>query len=261
MKGMRKLLQKILTEEQYLYLLAAMFQRLFKTVKLGSEYQDIYFLKNIIRPGDHIVDIGAHLGYYTFQFSRLVGDKGKVIAIEPVSKFNSILQKIIHRKKYNNITIHKVALGGKGEFVEIGIPRVNNQKKFGYARIRELSEWLEYEETEKVKNVSGNDLLADLPCIDFIKCDVEGAEVPVFTSMLTVLERHKPVLLCELADKNEFIKMHNMLAPLTYETYILKSGKLYKIDKESTEHPISHNYYFIPAARLAHYKPNIASSF
>lgn len=258
MKWIRKLLQKVFSEEQYLFLLAASFQRLFKTINLGAEYQDIYFLKNIIRPGDYCVDIGAHLGYYTFQFSRLVGDAGKVIAIEPVSKFNSILQKIIHQKKYKNITVHKVALGGKGEFVEIGIPRVNNQKKFGYARIRELSEWLEYEETEKVKNVSGNDLLAGLPRLDFIKCDVEGAEVPVFTSMLTVLEHHKPVLLCELADKNEFIKMCDMLMPLTYQTYILKQGRLYKIDKASNEHPISHNYYFIPAVRLDYYNKSIA---
>ncbi len=258
MKWIRKLLQKFLGENQYLFLLAVTFQRLFKTGKLGSEYQDIYFLKHIIRPGDYIVDIGAHLGYYTFQFSRLAGDEGKVMAMEPVSKFNNVLQKIIDKKKYRNIILHKVALGGKGEFVEIGIPRVNNQKKFGYARIRELSEWMEYAETEKVKNVSGNELLGGLPHLDFIKCDVEGAEVLVFSSMLEVLEQHKPVLLCELSDKNELIKMNNMLMPFTYATYILKNGRLFKLTIESDEHPISHNYYFIPAARLDHYNPVIA---
>ncbi|HYC30325.1 MAG TPA: FkbM family methyltransferase [Chitinophagaceae bacterium] len=250
MKWIKKLLQKALTEEQYLFLVGIAFGRLFKAGMLGSEYQDIYHLKNIIRPGDHCVDIGAHLGYYTFQLSKLVGPHGKVIAIEPVSKFHAVLEKIIHRKKIKNITLHKVALGGKGEFVEIGVPRVNNQKKFGHARIRELSQWLEYADTEKVKNVSGNDLLADLPRLDFIKCDVEGAEVPVFTSMLQVLEKHKPIMICELADKNEFIKMCNMLMPLTYQTYILKKGKLLRIEMDSDEHPISHNYYFIPASRI-----------
>lgn len=253
----RNILRKLLSEHQYLFLLATMFQRLFKLINLGSEYQDIYFLKNIIRRGDHCVDIGAHLGYYTFELSRLVGKEGQVIAIEPVSKFNNILQAIIRRKKYKNIILHKLALGGKGEFVEIGIPRVNNQKKYGYARIRELSEWLEYEETEKVKNVSGDELLANLPQLDFIKCDVEGAEVPVFRSMLAVLERHKPVMLCELADKNEFIKMCEMLMPLTYETYILQQGKLRKITVESPEHPISHNYYFIPASRVSQYSRHL----
>jgi len=249
MKWIKKLLLKTLREEQYLMLVAVAFRRLFKTGMLGSEYQDVYHLRNIIRQGDYCVDIGAHLGYYTFQLSKLVGANGKVIAIEPVSKFHAVLEKIIHRGKYKNIILHQVALGGKAEFVEIGIPRVNNQKKFGYARIRELSEWLEYEETEKVKNVSGNDLLANLPRLDFIKCDVEGAEVPVFTSMLQVLEKHKPIMLCELADKNEFIKMCNMLMPLTYQIYILKKGKLHKIGMDSDEHPVSHNYYFIPASR------------
>lgn len=247
MKWMRKLLQKVLSEEQYLYLLAVIFQRLFKTVKLSNEYQDIYFLKNIIRRGDYCVDIGAHLGYYTFQFSRLVGDEGKVIAIEPVSKFKNILQKIIHRKKYKNIILHQVALGGKGEFVEMGIPRINNQKKYAYARMRETFQDLEYAETEKVRNVSGNELLANLPRIDFIKCDVEGAEVQVFTSMLTVVEQHKPVLLCEIIDKNELIKMCNMIFPFGYQLYILKNNKL----TQSSEHPISHNYYFIPDVRLS----------
>lgn len=110
---MRKLLQKLLTERQYLMLLATGFQRLFKTGKLSSEYQDIYFLKNIIHQGDYCIDIGAHLGYYTFQLSRLAGAQGRVIAIEPVSKFHSILQSIISRKKYGNIVMHQLALGGK----------------------------------------------------------------------------------------------------------------------------------------------------
>lgn len=117
---------------------------------------------------------------------------------------------------------------------------------------------MEYDESEKVKNVSGDELLAGLQQLDFIKCDVEGAEVPVFTSMLNVLQQHKPVLLCELADKNELIKMYDMLRPLTYEPYILKNGRLHRISVQSGEQAISHNYYFIPAARVSRHKPVIA---
>lgn len=258
MKWIRKVLQKILSEEQYLYLLATSFQRLYATGSLGDEYQDVYFLKKIIRRGDVCVDIGAHLGYYTFQMSRLVGDNGAVHAVEPVSKFHAVLQKLVTRRKYRNITLHKLALGGKGEFVEIGIPRVNNQKKFGYARMRELSEWMEYVESEKVKNVNGNELFANLHRLDFIKCDVEGAEVPVFSSMLQVVENHQPVLLCELADKNERIKMYDMLHPLGYSIYFLRAGKLYPVDAHSDEQAISHNHYFVPVSRLEQYKAVLA---
>lgn len=259
MKWIRKVLQKILSEKQYLYLLSTGFQRLYKTGRLGDEYQDVYFLKKMLMPGDVCIDIGAHLGYYTFQMSRLTGDKGAVHAIEPVAKFHSVLQTLIRNRQFQNITLHKTALGGSGEFVEIGIPRVNNQKKFGHARIRELNESLDYVESEKVPNTSGDQLFANLPRLDFIKCDVEGAEVPVFSSMLNILQKHQPVLLCELADKNERLKMHGMLQPFGYNIYFLRKGKLYRIDAHSDERAISHNHYFIPDSRLSRYKEIISA--
>ena len=258
MKWIRKVLQKVLSEKQYLQLLATGFQRLYKIGRLGDEYQDVYFLKKMIQRGDVCIDIGAHLGYYTIQLSKLAGDKGAVVAIEPVAKFHSVLQKLIDRKHLKNITLHKVALGGKGEFVEIGIPRINNQKKFGHARIRDLNTDLDYVESEKVPNTSGDLLFGNLPRLDFIKCDVEGAEVMVFSSMPGVLQKHKPAMLCELADKNERLKMYDMLSPLGYSIYFLRHGKLYRIDPQSDERAISHNHYFIPDMRLSRYKDLIA---
>src|SRR5688572_19928090 len=258
MKWIRKFLQKVLSDEQYLNLLSTTFQRLYKTGRLGDTYQDVYFLKRIVHRGDVCIDIGAHLGYYTFQLSRLAGDKGLVLAIEPVAKFYNVLQKQIARKHYQNITLHKTALGGKGEFVEIGIPKVNNQKKFGHARIRELSQELEYVESEKVPNTTGDALFGNLQRLDFIKCDVEGAEVAVFSPMLGVLEKHKPTLLCELADKNERLKMYEMLSPFGYQIYFLRKGNLHLIDPHSDERAISHNHYFIPASRVEGYKELIA---
>jgi len=251
MKKIKLALLKLMGEQKYLFFVASSFQQLYKTGRLGKEYQDIYFLKNFIKPGDRCVDIGAHLGYYTFQLSRLVGQDGKVVAIEPVAKFHKVLERIIFLKRYQNIRLEKVALGGEGKLVEIGIPRINNQKKFGYARIRQLSEYLEYAESEMVANITGDELLIDLDRIDFIKCDVEGAEVPVFKSMPGLLARHKPILLCELADQNERIKMFNLLREFDYAVYHLKNKKLFPIDVYSDAKPISHNHYFIPSIRLS----------
>ncbi len=251
MKKIKMALLRLLGEQKYLFFVSASFQRLFVTGRLGKEYQDIYFLKKFIRQGDTCIDIGAHLGYYTFQLSRLVGTGGKVIAVEPVAKFFNVLEKMIAVKRYSNIVLKKVALGGEGKVVEIGIPRINNQKKFGYARIRQLSEHLEYAESETVPNVKGDELLADIEKIDFIKCDVEGAEVPVFKSMPGIIEKHQPVLLLELADKNERIKMMSMLNADEYNIYHLKNKKLKRIDADSDEKAISHNHYFIPTKKLS----------
>jgi len=255
MNRIKQILLSVLGEKKYLSLLANSFQAIYNKGLAGQNYQDVYFLKNIIEDGNYCVDIGAHLGYYTCELSRLVKNSGKVIAIEPMTKFNNVLQKLLDKKNINNVELLKVALGGDGEYVEMGIPKVNNMKKFAYARVMKASADLEYTESEKIKNESGEKLFSNLPRLDYIKCDVEGLEVPVFASMLNVLEKFHPILLCELADDKERIKFFEMIAHLGYHCYALRNKKLYPLDVYSDQKAISHNHYFIPAnheERLKH---------
>jgi FkbM family methyltransferase len=244
--AIKKLLLNVLGEKKYLSLLAGAFQRLYPTGWLGSNYQDIYFLKHIIEKGAWCVDIGAHLGYYTLELSRLTGPSGHVVAIEPMPKFNQTLQRLLQSRHAANVTLHQVALGGDTEYVEMGIPRVGDTKKFAYARVMQYSQHYQYVESVKVKNESGDHLLRDLPRLDYIKCDVEGLEVPVFTSMLTVLDTHHPILLCELVGRPERIALFEMIRPMGYKAYRLEKSKLHRLDIDGDTVAISHNYYFIP---------------
>ncbi len=246
MKFIKALLLKIVGEEKYLSLAAAAFQQLYKTGKVGILYQDIYFLKKIIKKGDYTADIGAHLGYYTFELSKLTGKSGKVIAIEPVQKFNNVLQKLTRKNKEQNIELHKVAIGGKGDFVEIGIPMIAKQKRFGHARLKELHESFDYAETEKVPNVIGDAFFKDVRRLDFIKCDIEGAEVAAFSSMLQIIQKHTPIIICELGDRAERVKMNEILTPIGYVPYLLKDNMLHPLKKSMEENAVSFNYYFIP---------------
>ena len=245
--GIKKLLLNILGEKRYLSLLAASFQRLYPTGWLGANYQDVYFLKNIIEKGSWCADIGAHLGYYTLELSRLSGPAGKVIAVEPMPKFNATLTRLIRRKKAANVELLQVALGGDSEYVEMGIPKVGNMKKFAYARVIKNSGHLEYIESVKVKNESGDHLFGQLPRLDFIKCDVEGLEVQVFASMKGTLSRYQPILLCELASKEERVAFFQLVKPLGYAAFHLQQGKLHPLDVYSDTSVISHNHYFIPS--------------
>ncbi len=255
MKSVKKLLLAVLGEKKYLSLLAFGFQKIYKIIRLDKNYQDVYFLEKIIRPGDYCVDIGAHLGYYTLELSRLTGPEGKVFAIEPMTKFNRTLQRLLQKKGTGNTTLYQLALGGAGEWVEMGIPRVGNMKKFAYARVMETSTHFEYVETEKVRNESGDKLFKDLPRIDFIKCDVEGLEVPVFSSLMGMLAAHHPIILCELADKSERIKLYEMIVNLGYQAYLLEKGRLRMLDIYSDKKAISHNHYFIPMNREEELRP------
>src|SRR5664279_2565271 len=106
MSRIRKMLLFSLGEKRYLRLLAGSFQKLYKTGRLGVDYQDIYFLKNLVRPGDYCIDIGAHLGYFTLELSRLTGNTGHVYAIEPMTKFYNTLRDLITRQGLENIVLH-----------------------------------------------------------------------------------------------------------------------------------------------------------
>ncbi len=250
MSRIRKLLLYSLGEKRYLRLMAGSFQRLYKTGRLGVDYQDIYFLKNIVRPGDYCVDIGAHLGYFTIELSRIAGNNGHVYAIEPMSKFYNTLRGIVESKKLKNTTLYPFAMGGESEFVEMGIPKVNNVKKFAYARVIRSSTFLEYVESEKVKNVDGDELFRDLTRLDFIKCDVEGLELPVLQSFREVIGKHHPVILCELSDPQERKTILRLLGPHAYRLFYLEDKKLKPLDAASDIRPVSHNHYFIPESRI-----------
>jgi hypothetical protein len=119
-------------------------------------------------------------------------------------------------------------------------------KKFAYARVMKYSEQYQYIESVKVKNESGDHLFRDLPRLDFIKCDVEGLEVQVFSSMTATLARHQPVLLCELVSKEERTAFFEIVHPFGYAAYHLYQGKLHPLDVRSDVSVISHNHYFIP---------------
>jgi FkbM family methyltransferase len=250
MNRIKKILLAFLGEKRYLQWLAHSFQPLYRWGWLGKSYQDIYFLRHILRPGYYCLDIGAHLGYYTLEMARLVGPLGRIFAIEPISKFHNTLQGLLLRKSFSQVTLFRYALGGQGEEVQMGIPRVGGMKKFAYARVLDQDSGLEFVETEQVPNRTGDRLFGDLPRLDFIKCDVEGLEVPVFGSMMAVLRQHHPIILCELADRGERIRLGEMLSPLGYRAYFLAGGELDPLDLDSEIRPLAHNHYFIPEGRL-----------
>jgi protein-L-isoaspartate O-methyltransferase len=51
----------------------------------GMAYEpfETQWIEYFVRPGDVVLDVGAHIGYYTLLLSRLVGDQGRVYAFEP----------------------------------------------------------------------------------------------------------------------------------------------------------------------------------
>ena len=49
----------------------------------GWEKSTIIFLKQNLKYGDSIIEVGANIGAHSLLISKLIGEKGRLIAIEP----------------------------------------------------------------------------------------------------------------------------------------------------------------------------------
>ena len=255
--AIKKILLKVLGEKRYLSFMSSTYQRLLRAGLLGKESQDVYFLKKLIRSGDYCADIGAHLGYFTLNLSRLVGPTGKVFAIEPMPPFHATLQKQLQRRQADNVTLYQVALGGEGEYVEMGIPDTSGAKHFAMARVVDANPHLHFSGSQKIKNEKGDRLFAGLPRLDYVKCDVEGLEYQVFASMTATLQKHHPLLLCEFFDRDMRIRFYELVKPFGYKPFALENGQLVFIDLYAEGQITAQNDYFIPQEHMDRLKPLI----
>lgn len=73
-----------------------------------------------IGPGATVIDVGAHVGYYTLLASMLAGDSGSVWAFEPEPTNAAFLRQHMYLNHCNNVHVEEVAVSnasGRARFV------------------------------------------------------------------------------------------------------------------------------------------------
>jgi FkbM family methyltransferase len=142
-----------------------------------------------IRDGMNCVDIGAHLGVILEEFERR-SPSGKNVAFEALPYKSEWL-----KKKYPSVDIHGIALSETVGEVTFHY----NKTKSGFSGLKAHTLDSENEEIVCLTVPSSplDDVLADDYRIDFIKVDVEGAELSVLRSGLKHIQRDRPPILFE----------------------------------------------------------------
>ncbi|MGV8150150.1 MAG: FkbM family methyltransferase [Candidatus Woesearchaeota archaeon] len=145
-----------------------------------------YFQIPLIKPGSIVVDAGAYPGDFTVVASRMVGDSGKVYALEPNPKGQQYLEEMLKLNKVTNVEILPIALNDspgrlnffldKDMFLDV---RFNNSR---YGQIEYCAE-----------TATLDDLFKNVP-IDFIKMDIEGAELNAIAGGRKLIRDVKPSL-------------------------------------------------------------------
>jgi FkbM family methyltransferase len=218
-----------LSLESYLRLLSRMY---FLSFDLGLLKKDRviaypYFLKKIIKPGDEIIDIGANLGYLAMVFSKATGSDGTVHCVEPVEPVRNVLKKNLRGRK--NLKLYPYALGTENKRIKLG-----NDSRLQKGYVASGSHFvLDADVTGKeeadveweAEMKRGSELFAELPKIDFIKCDIEGYEVVVLKEMESLIDQHKPIVLLETRGE-ERAEMISFFESKGFKSFILEDEKL-----------------------------------
>ncbi len=244
MTFIRKILLKTLGLKRFIQFISSIYISIINLGLLKKKYPEIFFLKNIVKEGDICIDIGANVGYYSVFLSKLTGETGKVLAVEPVPLFADIWKKNVKRSKINNLKLFNCALGANNDIVKMGIPEINGVLHHGMTKIvsTKKEKYIKYFDVEmKVPDI----IFSNLKKLDFVKCDVEGYESEVFENMKTIIKKFKPLVQSELSGKENRLKVIGLFKDLGYTANVLKNRQLEKIP-EKDYLTVSQDFYFIP---------------
>ena len=163
------------------------------------ESAELLFVQRYLKQGMFALDIGAHHGLYTLLASKLVGPSGKVFAFEPSPRERKQLVRNVRINLCSNVHIEPYALGKESAHDNLYLVEGGED---GCNSLRPPAVQSETR-TVPVEVVTLDAIAAKLGLtkVDFMKLDVEGAELDVLKGALGLLQNvPRPVLLVEVYD-------------------------------------------------------------
>jgi FkbM family methyltransferase len=163
---------------------------LFLSSSILHEKTVVDLVKNEIKKGDVVIDIGAHIGYYTVLFAKLVGPEGRVFAFEASPTNFEILKKNVNVNGYQNVTLNNKAVSDKDGKLTLYITGRTSAENFlfkpenfvGSSKIKDTIEIDSITLDEYFRDFKGQ--------INFLKMDISGAEPRVIKGMGSILSKN-----------------------------------------------------------------------
>ncbi|MGB3929448.1 MAG: FkbM family methyltransferase [Sphingobium sp.] len=168
----------------------------FSTFMMRDGYWELPMTEAVVaalRPGMHVVDCGANLGYYSLLAADLIGESGRLHAFEPNPDVARRLRQSISVNGFaGRTTVHEIALadapGAAAFTVPMGEPKNGHVGAVG-SHAAEGGDGLRRFDV-RVDRLDA--ILGDAP-VDLIKIDVEGAEERLWDGMRGILARGAPL--------------------------------------------------------------------
>ncbi len=138
---------------------------------------------------DIVIDLGAHIGYYTLLAAERVGITGKVYAFEPDPRNFSLLKKNVSVNDFPQVVTENLAVGAENGTVKL------------YREEHNLGDHRIYASDGKRHALEVNITKLDayfsstLPSVALLKMDIQGAEYQALLGMRSLIKKNKNMVI------------------------------------------------------------------
>ncbi|MCC5601515.1 FkbM family methyltransferase [Nostoc favosum] len=239
--------QKLLADKNYVLLAQSADVRNGYSIFKKIEQIDNYFspheiseqllVSKIVRAEMMVFDVGANVGDYSILLSKLVGCHGKVYSFEPtLSTFNKLKERLTNSKCYNVLPFQKAVYSDNtqiafNEFSEdfsawnsIGRPQMLDPQGSG--------QYVPIVNTEIVETITLDSFCKNngIKKIDYLKIDVEGAEIDVLQGATELLIK-KDIYFIQFEISQKMLEGLNRNAQSSFDILIKHGYECHRINR------------------------------
>ncbi len=167
-------------------------------------------IAQVVKPGGVFYDVGANVGFYSLLASALVGP-GKVIAFEPLPANVAFLYRHLRLNAIKNVEVFELAICdqvGSSPFEQEGTGAMGRLQAEGSLRVA----------TATLDSLLQEQKIAPP---NYIKMDIEGAELKALTGAQGCFRRHKPVLFLATHGSEVHKECCDLLRSWNYELRVI----------------------------------------
>lgn len=194
-------------------------------------------LRQLVRPGDQVFDIGAYRGVYTLELARLVGARGRVWAVEPFPPNVAAMARAVGRRK--SVVVCPWAASDHRGRQALAVPVHRGRHLGALATLGSVGVSTDAVEIDvRPLDDALSDDGHDARGVAFIRCDVVGHEASVLAGAAQTLRTSQPALLVEIEQRHQDSPVQgtfDLLQGHGYEGYFLRSSSLFPLESFDLE--------------------------
>jgi FkbM family methyltransferase len=185
-----------------------------RSLRVYGEFagEEVDSILSFVRPGDHVLDLGANIGFHSLALARAVGPDGKVTAVEPQRFCFQLLCANVTANQLTTVDCLRAAVGEASGTCDV--PRIDPSAQHNAGAVTVSLDGATTLAVDKVPLISVDDL--SLARCNFIKIDTEGFEVHVVLGARNTIATHQPVLYIEVHDTEKVRQLTDIFTPLNY---------------------------------------------